>query len=118
MAVTQSKPGSNKGPASDPASPHANGVVNGPASQRSPKRSNATVSERAIDEGRKLKLIYIGAGISGIVGTIEFLKRLPDLDLVIYEKNWEVGGTWLENRYPGCACGKHLYTEFYSCKAK
>ena len=63
------------------------------------------ISERSIDEARPLKLIYIGAGVSGITGAIEFMKRLPSLDLVIYEKNSEVGGTWFENRYPGCACG-------------
>ena len=26
------------------------------------------------------------------------------IDLIIYEKNADVGGTWLENRYPGIAC--------------
>lgn len=26
------------------------------------------------------------------------------IDLAIYEKNANVGGTWLENRYPGVAC--------------
>jgi cation diffusion facilitator CzcD-associated flavoprotein CzcO len=28
----------------------------------------------------------------------------------VYEKNEDIGGTWLENRYPGCACGeaRHL----------
>lgn len=25
------------------------------------------------------------------------------VDLTIYEKNQDVGGTWLENRYPGIA---------------
>lgn len=68
--------------------------------------SKAFISERSIDQARRLKVIYIGAGISGIVGCIEFLKKVPSLDLVIYEKNPEVGGTWFENRYPGCACGK------------
>lgn len=26
------------------------------------------------------------------------------VDLAIYEKNSDVGGTWFENRYPGLAC--------------
>jgi len=26
------------------------------------------------------------------------------LDLTIYEKNADIGGTWLENKYPGVAC--------------
>lgn len=40
-------------------------------------------------------------------------KEMADfLDLIIYEKNDEVGGTWLENRYPGVACDvpAHIYT--------
>ncbi|KAF5549821.1 sterigmatocystin biosynthesis monooxygenase stcW [Fusarium mexicanum] len=62
------------------------------------------VSQRCTDQARPLKVIYIGAGISGICGAIEFRKQVPNLELVIYEKNPELGGTWYENRYPGCAC--------------
>ena len=69
-------------------------------------KAKTIISERSIDEPRPIKMIYIGAGVSGIVGAIEFIKRVPNLQLVIYEKNPEVGGTWFENRYPGCACGK------------
>lgn len=47
----------------------------------------------------------IGAGISGILAAIRFTRRIPNLDLVVYDKNPEVGGTWYENRYPGVACG-------------
>lgn len=57
------------------------------------------ISQRCMDQARPLKVIYIGAGISGITGAIEFKKRVPELDLVIYEKNEELGGTWFENRY-------------------
>src|SRR6202000_417487 len=32
------------------------------------------------------------------------LRQLPNVTFVIYEKNADVGGTWLENRYPGCTC--------------
>ncbi|KAF2138419.1 uncharacterized protein K452DRAFT_321006 [Aplosporella prunicola CBS 121167] len=64
----------------------------------------AWISERCVDQPRPLKLIYIGAGVSGITGAISFLEKVPNLELVIYEKNPEVGGTWYENRYPGCAC--------------
>ncbi|EOD47368.1 putative flavin-binding monooxygenase protein [Neofusicoccum parvum UCRNP2] len=55
--------------------------------------SHPLISERAIDEPRPLKVIYIGAGISGILGAIEFRKRVPSIDLVIYDKNPEIGGT-------------------------
>lgn len=51
-----------------------------------------------MDQARPLKVIYIGGGISGICGAIEFRKQVPDVDLVIYEKNPDLGGTWFENR--------------------
>ena len=52
------------------------------------------ISERSIDEPRQLKVIYIGAGVSGIDAAIQFPKYVPNIDLVIYEKNADVGGTW------------------------
>lgn len=64
------------------------------------------ISERAVNQPRPLKVIYIGAGISGILAAIKFREAVPDLDLTIYEKNPELGGTWYENQYPGCACGE------------
>jgi cation diffusion facilitator CzcD-associated flavoprotein CzcO len=30
--------------------------------------------------------------------------RIPNLSLTIYEKNFKIGGTWYENRYPSVAC--------------
>ncbi|KAL2813206.1 hypothetical protein BDW59DRAFT_178271 [Aspergillus cavernicola] len=69
------------------------------------------ISERAVDQPRPLKVIYIGAGVSGILAAIKFLKAVPSLELTIYEKNPELGGTWFENKYPGCACDvpSHAY---------
>jgi len=55
------------------------------------------ISERAIDEPRPLRVIYIGAGVSGINAAIQFPRILPKIELAIYEKNPEVGGTWFEN---------------------
>ncbi len=62
------------------------------------------ISERAIDEPRPLKVIYVGAGVSGLCAAILFRRYVPNIELEIYEKNADVGGTWFENRYPGCAC--------------
>ena len=56
------------------------------------------ISERSIDEPRPLKVIYIGAGISGICAAIQFPRFVPNLELAIYEKNSDIGGTWFENR--------------------
>ncbi|KAJ5634435.1 hypothetical protein N7528_002277 [Penicillium herquei] len=62
-------------------------------------------SKLPFDTPRRVKVIVAGAGISGIsfahaVGS----GQLPNVDLQILEKNAGIGGTWLENRYPGCAC--------------
>lgn len=46
------------------------------------------------------EVIVIGAGISGIVASIELAKI--GVAHAIIEKNADVGGTWLENTYPGC----------------
>ena len=59
-------------------------------------------SDHAIDEGRPLKVICIGAGYSGILTAIRLPQRIPNLELAVYEKNEDIGGTWFENRllYP------------------
>lgn len=81
-----------------------------------PKESNAAPTnpkpvlvDRSIDEARPLRVVVIGAGISGILACIRFVQRIPNLDLCIYDKNADVGGTWFENRYPGCACGRDCH---------
>ncbi|KAL6234087.1 hypothetical protein BDW75DRAFT_251673 [Aspergillus navahoensis] len=62
------------------------------------------IEERAVDHARPLRVIIIGSGISGILASIRFRQRIKNLDLCVYEKNEEIGGTWFENKYPGCAC--------------
>jgi 2-polyprenyl-6-methoxyphenol hydroxylase-like FAD-dependent oxidoreductase len=67
-----------------------------------------TIEPRSIDDEAPLKVIVIGAGVSGIIAGIRFPQRISNLDLVIYDKNPDIGGTWFENRYPGVACGMAL----------
>ena len=76
------------------------------ALQSSQFQSARKLACRAIDTPRPLKIICVGAGVSGILAAIHLQKRLKDFELIIFEKNGDLGGTWLENRYPGCACGK------------
>jgi hypothetical protein len=54
---------------------------------------------------RPLKIIVAGAGISGLslAHAVE-TSQLQNVDLQVFEKNAGLGGTWWENRYPGCAC--------------
>jgi cation diffusion facilitator CzcD-associated flavoprotein CzcO len=69
------------------------------------------VSEAVFGQPRKLRILIIGCGASGILFAYKLRKHLSDSEFVIYEKNHDVGGTWLENRYPGCACDipSHAY---------
>ncbi|QGI92395.1 hypothetical protein CEK26_005464 [Fusarium fujikuroi] len=53
---------------------------------------------------RRLKVITIGAGLSGVMLAYNIEKHCPNVEHVIYEKNPTVGGTWYQNRYPNAAC--------------
>lgn len=68
--------------------------------------SSIPVLEQPIFTRRKLRVVAIGAGFANIMLAHKH-KYVGDnsyIDLVVYEKNREVGGTWLENTYPGVAC--------------
>ncbi|GGO85434.1 flavin-containing monooxygenase [Wenjunlia tyrosinilytica] len=56
-------------------------------------------------------VVIVGSGFAGLGMAIE-LKRGGREDFVILEKADEVGGTWRENTYPGCACDvqSHVYS--------
>ncbi len=49
----------------------------------------------------RFRVLIIGAGLTGLCTAI----RLQEMGIpfTILEKNAELGGTWLENSYPGCA---------------
>ncbi|KAK8012979.1 hypothetical protein PG991_010354 [Apiospora marii] len=63
---------------------------------------------------RHLRIIVVGAGISGIQFLKDATHRLENVTITVYEKNDDIGGTWLENRYPGCACDVPSHTYQYS----
>ncbi|WP_439814219.1 flavin-containing monooxygenase [Zavarzinia sp. CC-PAN008] len=56
-----------------------------------------------------LKVIVIGAGMSGILSAIRLAQA--GIAFEVIEKNAEAGGTWFENTYPGCRVDNpsHLY---------
>jgi cation diffusion facilitator CzcD-associated flavoprotein CzcO len=61
----------------------------------------------------KPDIAIIGSGIAGICMGIK-LKQAGILDFVIYEKASEIGGTWRDNTYPGCACDVPLHIYEFS----
>jgi cation diffusion facilitator CzcD-associated flavoprotein CzcO len=57
------------------------------------------------------EIVIIGSGFAGLGMAIQ-LKKAGFDDFVILEKNGDLGGTWRDNRYPGCACDvpSHMYS--------
>jgi hypothetical protein len=88
------------------------------------KAHEQTTSFHLVDQWhsqpRKLRIIHVGAGATGLCAAFKMERQLTDYELVCYEKNHEVGGTWLQNRYPGCACDvpAHIYTYTFEPNAK
>ena len=62
----------------------------------------------AIPEG--FRVVIIGAGLSGLCMGMKL--AATGIDFVILEKDEDLGGTWLENVYPGCGVDTpgHLYS--------
>ncbi|MCG8669874.1 MAG: NAD(P)/FAD-dependent oxidoreductase [Pseudomonadales bacterium] len=59
------------------------------------------------------RIIIVGAGFSGMGCAIKLLEA-GHRNLVIYEKNKGVGGTWETNRYPGLTCDVPAIAYTYS----
>jgi len=59
----------------------------------------------------ELDVAIIGAGFSGLCMAIA-LKKAGTQTFRVFEKADDLGGTWRDNRYPGCACDvpSHLYS--------
>ncbi|KAI6915165.1 steroid monooxygenase [Hortaea werneckii] len=114
------------------ANGHAHDIENNnPTAERDglliPESDTSGYKIREVPYGTKrpIRVVLMGAGAS----TANFLKKaeeqLQNVKIFVYEKNHDVGGTWLENRYPGCACDIpsvnyqftwkiKLWTHFYS----
>ncbi|GAA2839021.1 flavin-containing monooxygenase [Crossiella cryophila] len=52
---------------------------------------------------RDFPVLVVGAGASGIGAAVK-LRGMGVTDFVVLEKAAELGGTWRDNTYPGCAC--------------
>lgn len=60
---------------------------------------------------RQYEVAVIGAGFAGIGAGIK-LKQTHTSSFIIFERADDIGGTWRDNTYPGCACDipSHLYS--------
>jgi cation diffusion facilitator CzcD-associated flavoprotein CzcO len=81
-----------------------------------------TVAEQTSDGTTAQKPVHtraliIGTGFSGLGMGIALQKQ--GVDFLMLEKADDVGGTWRDNSYPGCACDvpSHLYSFSFEPKA-
>ncbi|KAF7556347.1 hypothetical protein G7046_g6330 [Stylonectria norvegica] len=71
------------------------------------------ISELPIFTKRHIRVICVGAGATGLQLAYKAERLLENVSLQIYEKNSDVGGTWLENRQFTWArnpCWTHYYS--------
>ncbi|MBS0331181.1 MAG: NAD(P)/FAD-dependent oxidoreductase, partial [Proteobacteria bacterium] len=75
-------------------------------SSKDPKFDQPQVQAAA----RKLKVLVVGAGMSGLLAGIRLSQAGVHFEIV--ESNPDVGGTWLVNTYPGCRVdnSNHMYS--------
>ena len=57
-------------------------------------------------------VVVVGAGMSGILTAIKL--KQAGIAYTVVDKNANVGGTWFENRYPGCRVDSPNHTYSYS----
>jgi cation diffusion facilitator CzcD-associated flavoprotein CzcO len=62
------------------------------------------ISEQPLHQKAPIRIVCVGAGASGLQIAYKAERALENYELQIYDKNDDVGGTWLENVYPGCTC--------------
>jgi hypothetical protein len=68
------------------------------------------VVEQPIKQPRPMRVVSVGAGIAGLA-LLYKTKQVAEIEVEVYEKFPDVGGVWLQNRYPGCSCDipAHIY---------
>ena len=66
------------------------------------------IPHEAVGDG--FRVVVIGAGLSGLCMALKLASA--GIDFVVLEKDGDLGGTWLENVYPGCGVDTpgHLYS--------
>jgi 4-hydroxyacetophenone monooxygenase len=67
-------------------------------------------SPKLTDAAAKMKVVIVGAGLSGLLSGIRLNQAGVPFEII--EKNPDVGGTWFENAYPGCRVDNpnHMYS--------
>lgn len=82
----------------------ANGGLDGhdaettPSFINDPSPDDVTILEQICGTRKKLRVAMLGAGISALQFFKSAEEKLDNVEIICYEKNADVGGTWYENR--------------------
>jgi 4-hydroxyacetophenone monooxygenase len=79
-----------------------------------PRRPDWSKDKVAPD--RPFHVAIIGGGESGIIAAVRL--KQAGVPFTLYDKNAELGGTWLENTYPGCRVDINSYVYSYACEPR
>jgi cation diffusion facilitator CzcD-associated flavoprotein CzcO len=62
-------------------------------------------------EMQEVNVLIVGGGLSGISAAVHLLEA-GEHDVVLLEREAELGGVWRDNTYPGCECDipSHVYS--------
>jgi cation diffusion facilitator CzcD-associated flavoprotein CzcO len=77
-----------------------------------PNEFSAPASRQSPQSGAEVaRVIVVGTGFSGLCMGVK-LREAGESDFILLERASDVGGTWRDNTYPGCACDvpSHLYS--------
>ena len=79
--------------------------------------ADSTAADPRAAQPVRTRALIIGSGFSGLGMAIALQKQ--GVEFLILEKADEVGGTWRDNTYPGCACDipSHMYSFSFEPKA-
>ena len=64
-------------------------------------------SKPSSQKNNQVNVCIVGSGFSGICMAVT-LKR-ANVPFTLFEKSGDIGGTWFDNRYPGCACDVWMF---------
>ncbi|KAG0368481.1 hypothetical protein BC939DRAFT_435057 [Gamsiella multidivaricata] len=65
-------------------------------------------------DGTTPTVAIIGAGISGLCAAIQLQRQLQLTTYTVFELESDIGGTWLNNSYPGCQSDAPIHLYSYS----
>jgi 4-hydroxyacetophenone monooxygenase len=73
-------------------------------------------SARALAPGRDFKVAIVGSGMSGLIAAYRLAQA--GVDFAMFDRNPDIGGTWLVNTYPGCRLDTSNFGYSYSFAQK